>query len=87
VRICFGITFWDEDRDREVEVECEMIDVPMDLVENYTETKFKTWLEKKRIEWSKRQEASVRKELENLIKENRELATEILKASVKKGKK
>lgn len=47
IRFMFGITCYDEDRDREL-AETHMIDVPIDLVEEFTQSKFDAWIESHR---------------------------------------
>lgn len=46
LRITFEVTFWDEEENRE-KYGSYLIDIPIDLVENYSDEKFDNWLGEK----------------------------------------
>ena len=75
VRFCFDVSCWDEENEREVDVDV-MLDVPLQLVIDFDQQLFDEWVAEQSKERRKRDLKNAREKLEKLLKRYPELRAE-----------
>lgn len=75
VRFCFDVSCWDEENEREVDVDV-MLDIPLQLVIDFDQELFDEWIAEKNKERRERDLKHARGKLEELLKRYPELRAE-----------
>lgn len=79
LRLCFDVTFCDEDEDREYRAYW-MVDVPIDLAENFSKKKFNEWITGQESEHRARREKEALKTLGSLAKRHPKLVKDFARS-------
>lgn len=86
VRLILDVTFYDAEEDREIWERNIMVDVPIDLMVNFTDDKFNAWIAEKVAVWKKTSDEAKFKVMLGFARNNPDLLKKVRKA-IREGSK